>query len=99
MERRGVERRRAEPNPLRRPGDQQQGIERRLVEKVVEDGDHLEAGALRAQREGDVLGRALVRLEAETELVQPLFLPPGDRSSEAAAGSREASAPAPGGDE
>jgi len=53
-----------------RARDQQQGIDRRLEEKVVEDRDHVEAGRLGAPCQRDVLLCALVGLEPEPELAQ-----------------------------
>ncbi len=68
MERPRVQRRRAETDALGRLCDHGQRHDRRLVEEVVEDRDHVETGSLRSPRDGNVLVRPLVRLEAEADL-------------------------------
>src|SRR5207253_11419382 len=60
MESRRIEGGGADPHAFGRARDQEQRIDGRLEEQVVEDGDNVETGGFGAPRERGVLLRALV---------------------------------------
>ena len=68
VERERVQRSRPEPDSIRHTRHQEQGPDRRLVEQVVEDGEHVHARLLGPAGDALVDGRLLIGEEPEPEL-------------------------------
>ena len=70
MQREGVQRDRAETDPLRHACHQQKRADRRLVEEIVEDRDHVDARVLRAPSDRLVRRGLLVGPKPDAELAR-----------------------------
>ncbi len=70
VQRERVERCRPQADALRHASHEQQRPDRRLVEQVVVDGEHVDARVLGAARERLVLVRSLIRPDTDAELAR-----------------------------